>query len=50
MGILGSGKTTLLTILIVQAHKRQISLASSFVNDMSKLDVDGLLVAQDRIF
>ncbi|MCK4684507.1 MAG: GTP-binding protein, partial [Pirellulales bacterium] len=48
-GFLGSGKTTLLTSLIVQAHKRQISLGV-VVNDMSKLDVDGLLVAQTEFF
>ena len=48
-GFLGSGKTPLLTSLIVQAHKRQISLGV-VVNDMSKLDVDGLLVAQTEFF
>ena len=48
-GFLGSGKTTLLTNLLVQSHKRQLSIGV-VVNDMSKLDVDGLLVAQTEFF
>ena len=43
-GFLGSGKTTLLTSLLVQSHKRQLSIGV-VVNDMSELDVDRLLVA-----
>ena len=46
---LGSGKTTLLTSLLVQSHKRQLSIGV-VVNDMSELDVDGLLVAQTEFF
>ena len=48
-GFLGSGKTTLLTSLLVQSHKRQLSIGV-VVNDMSELDVDGLLVAQTEFF
>ena len=48
-GFLGSGKTTLLTSLLVQSHKKQLSIGI-VVNDMSELDVDGLLVAQTEFF
>ena len=48
-GFLGSGKTTLLTNLLVQSYKRKLSLGV-VVNDMSELDVDGLLVAQTEFF
>ncbi|MEM9941605.1 MAG: GTP-binding protein [Planctomycetota bacterium] len=48
-GFLGSGKTTLLRSLLVQSHKKNLSVAV-VVNDMSELDVDGLLVAQTEFF
>ena len=48
-GFLGSGKTTLLRSLIVQSLKNQLSVAV-VVNDMSELDVDGLIVAQGEYF
>ncbi|MEM6673922.1 MAG: GTP-binding protein [Planctomycetota bacterium] len=48
-GFLGSGKTTLLQSLLVQSHKRGLALGV-VVNDMSELDVDGLLVAQTEFF
>ncbi|MEM6474132.1 MAG: GTP-binding protein, partial [Planctomycetota bacterium] len=44
-GFLGSGKTTLLRSLLVQSHKKQLTVGV-VVNDMSELDVDGLVVAQ----
>ena len=47
-GFLGAGKTTLLKSLLTQAHKSQISV-SVIVNDMSALDVDGVLVANTEI-
>lgn len=47
-GFLGAGKTTLLKSLLVQAHKKQLSV-SVIVNDMSELDVDGVLVASTEI-
>ncbi|QEM91002.1 cobalamin biosynthesis protein CobW [Kosakonia radicincitans] len=47
-GFLGAGKTTLLKSLLVQAHKSQMSV-SVIVNDMSELDVDGVLVANTEI-
>lgn len=47
-GFLGAGKTTLLKSLLVQAHKCQMSV-SVIVNDMSELDVDGVLVASTEI-
>lgn len=48
-GFLGSGKTTLLTSLLVQSFKRDLSVGV-VVNDMSELDVDGMLVAQREFF
>ncbi len=48
-GFLGSGKTTLLKSLLIQSHKRQLSLGV-VVNDMSELDVDGMIVAQTEFF
>ncbi|TKI02855.1 CobW family GTP-binding protein [Martelella alba] len=47
-GFLGAGKTTLLKSLLVQAHKKQMSV-SVIVNDMSELDVDGVLVSSTEI-
>ncbi len=47
-GFLGSGKTTLLRNLLVQSHKKNLSV-SVIVNDMSELDVDGILVANTEI-
>ncbi|MFK3705482.1 G3E family GTPase [Raoultella sp. BIGb0138] len=43
-GFLGAGKTTLLTRLLAQAHRRQLSVCV-IVNDMSELDIDGVLIA-----
>ncbi len=43
-GFLGAGKTTLLKNLLTQAHKRRMTV-SVIVNDMSELDVDGVLIA-----
>lgn len=48
-GFLGSGKTTLLRSLLVQASKQQLAVGV-VVNDMSELDVDGLIVAQSEFF
>ncbi|MEM6469978.1 MAG: GTP-binding protein [Planctomycetota bacterium] len=48
-GFLGSGKTTLLRSLLVQSHKKQLTVGV-VVNDMSELDVDGLVVAQTEFF
>ena len=48
-GFLGSGKTTLLRSLLVQSDKNQIKVGV-VVNDMSELDVDGLIVAQTERF
>jgi G3E family GTPase len=48
-GFLGAGKTTLLRSLIVQSRKKSLSIAV-VVNDMSDLDVDGLIVAQGEYF
>jgi len=47
-GFLGSGKTTLLRNLIVQNHERSHSI-SVIVNDMSQLDIDGVLIANTDI-
>ncbi|MEM6364025.1 MAG: GTP-binding protein [Planctomycetota bacterium] len=47
-GFLGSGKTTLLRSLIIQASKRHLPIGV-VVNDMSELDVDGLLVVQSEL-
>lgn len=44
-GFLGSGKTTLLRSLLIQAAKSEPPLRlAAIVNDMSSLDVDGLIV------
>ncbi|WP_217550706.1 GTP-binding protein [Pantoea sp. GbtcB22] len=47
-GFLGAGKTTLLKSLLVQAHKQGLSVCV-IVNDMSELDIDGVLVANTEI-
>lgn len=47
-GFLGAGKTTLLKSLLIQAHKRQMAV-SVIVNDMSALDVDGVLIANTEV-
>lgn len=47
-GFLGAGKTTLLKSLLVQAHKQQFAVCV-IVNDMSELDVDGVLIANTEI-
>ena len=47
-GFLGAGKTTLLKNLLTQAHKRRMAV-SVIVNDMSELDVDGVLIANTEI-
>lgn len=48
-GFLGSGKTTLLRSLLVQTDRENMKVAV-IVNDMSELDVDGLIVAQTERF
>ena len=48
-GFLGSGKTTLLRSLLVQSCKKELSVGV-VVNDMSELDVDGLLVSETEFF
>ncbi|EPY9770974.1 TPA: GTP-binding protein [Klebsiella variicola] len=47
-GFLGAGKTTLLRNLLVQAHKQQLTVCV-VVNDMSELDVDGVLISNTEI-
>lgn len=47
-GFLGSGKTTLLKSLLIQAHRQHLSV-SAIVNDMSELDIDGVLIANTEI-
>lgn len=47
-GFLGAGKTTLLKSLLMQAHKAARSV-SVIVNDMSELDVDGVLIANTEV-
>jgi len=47
-GFLGAGKTTLLKSLLIQAHKQQLAVCV-IVNDMSELDVDGVLIANTEI-
>lgn len=47
-GFLGAGKTTLLKHLLGQAHRQQLAVAV-IVNDMSDLDVDGVLIANTEI-
>ncbi|KQN53412.1 MULTISPECIES: GTP-binding protein [unclassified Erwinia] len=47
-GFLGAGKTTLLKSLLQQAGQRSLPV-SVIVNDMSELDVDGVLIASTGI-
>lgn len=47
-GFLGAGKTTFLKSLLIQAHKQKLSICV-IVNDMSELDVDGVLIANTEI-
>ncbi|XUK76252.1 Metal chaperone (plasmid) [Erwinia rhapontici] len=47
-GFLGAGKTTLLKSLLLQAHRQHL-LVSVIVNDMSELDIDGVLIANTEI-
>ncbi|MFK8257550.1 CobW family GTP-binding protein [Erwinia sp. AnSW2-5] len=47
-GFLGAGKTTLLKSLLMQAHQQHLSV-SVIVNDMSELDIDGVLIANTEI-
>ncbi len=47
-GFLGAGKTTLLKSLLKQAHQNGLSVCV-IVNDMSELDVDGVLIANTEI-
>ncbi len=47
-GFLGAGKTTLLKSLLMQAHRKRVSVCV-IVNDMSELDVDGVLIANTEI-
>lgn len=47
-GFLGAGKTTLLKSLLAQAHKKHLSVCV-IVNDMSELDVDGVLIANTEM-
>ena len=47
-GFLGSGKTTLLRNLLSQSYKSQ-QVPGVIVNDMSELDVDGVLIMNTEI-
>ena len=47
-GFLGAGKTTLLRSLLVQAYQRGLHVAA-IVNEMSELDIDGVLVASTEV-
>ncbi|MFE8100835.1 GTP-binding protein [Brenneria goodwinii] len=47
-GFLGAGKTTLLKSLLTQAHRQQLAVCV-IVNDMSELDIDGVLIAGTEI-
>ncbi|QDY44361.1 CobW family GTP-binding protein [Candidatus Pantoea soli] len=47
-GFLGAGKTTLLKSLLIQAHRQGLT-ACVIVNDMSELDVDGVLIANTEL-
>ena len=47
-GFLGSGKTTLLRNILQQASNQSI-VPSVVVNDMSELDVDGVLIANTDV-
>ncbi|MGB4779204.1 GTP-binding protein [Microbacterium sp.] len=49
-GFRGSGKTTLMESLLTQAWKRRPRLRPAvIVNDMSTLDVDGLVVEETEV-
>lgn len=47
-GFLGAGKTTLLKSLLVQASKQRLPVCV-IVNDMSELDVDGVLISNTEV-
>ncbi|CAG9297633.1 CobW family GTP-binding protein [Celerinatantimonas diazotrophica] len=47
-GFLGAGKTTLMRHLLVQAHQQNMAV-SVIVNDMSRLDIDGVLIANTDV-
>ena len=47
-GFLGAGKTTLMKNLLTQANRNHLAV-SVIVNDMSDLDVDGVLIANTEI-
>ena len=47
-GFLGAGKTTLLKSLLLQADRQSLTV-SAIVNDMSELDVDGVLIGNTGI-
>lgn len=47
-GFLGAGKTTLLKSLLMQAQNLRLNV-SVIVNDMSELDVDGVLIANTEL-
>lgn len=47
-GFLGAGKTTLLKSLLMQAQNQRLNV-SVIVNDMSELDVDGVLIANTEL-
>ena len=47
-GFLGAGKTTMLKSLLIQAHRQGLA-ACVIVNDMSELDVDGVLIANTEL-
>ncbi|MCF2858329.1 GTP-binding protein [Pseudoalteromonas sp. SMS1] len=48
-GFLGSGKTTLLRSLLAQSAKSGV-IPGVIVNDMSELDVDGVLIKNTEVF
>ncbi|MEM6312758.1 MAG: GTP-binding protein, partial [Planctomycetota bacterium] len=48
-GFLGSGKTTLLKNLLAQAGRQNLTVGV-VVNDMSELDIDGVLVGESGYF
>lgn len=47
-GFLGAGKTTMLKSLLIQAHRQGLATCV-IVNDMSELDVDGVLIANTEL-
>lgn len=47
-GFLGAGKTTLMRHLLVQAHQQNIAIGV-IVNDVSRLDIDGVLIANTEV-